>query len=881
MFEFEMNRRTFLKVSAGATAAAAAAPSILNAMENELGGKDIGPVTMQERQAIPITCHVCNIQDGALAFVENGRIVKLEGNPEHVSTRGRLCAKGNSGMWYTYNPDRILYPLKRVGARGEGKWKRITWDEALTEVAQKVNAALAESPNTVMMKFGRDRTGGALNRFINTLGSSNIVNHTSVCESSKKIGMEPTWGPDIETPDFANTKYILNFGSNVLEAAYFHNPYAQRVAEGVVENKAKLVTFDVRLSNTAGRSDEWIPVFPGTDGAVALAIGHVILREDLQDSDFIDTWCNVTTAQLKAHYKQFTPEWASTLSGVPVETIERIAREFATTKPATTYTYRGPAKHLYGSYNEKSCMMLSIMTGNVEKKGGYCMPRGMGYDQPQPQPPKAAKGNWLSDHPDYPLAGHGVAHLTPFGIAQGKQKINVLFTYMDNPVYTNPGAQAYWGKVYSDEKLIPYFVSLSTVMGEETALADIILPDCMYLERWEPESMPNSLWPWLGIRQPVIKPLGETRETRIILRDLVNAIDPNGSKGMKKYWNFKDGEDYMRQQFDNITKLKEAGGLNFLKKHGVWPIYGKLNSRTGKISDKTGREIVAEYGLHMKELSAADMAGATVDGKGTIHKNGKAIGVRRKGKNFTGFGTGDRLINVRVDEWAKYGFNPMPTFKQIPWHKEMKEDQMILTTYKYNVHVQSRTASVKWLAEIVHSNPALMNSETAAKLGVSTGDLVRVESKVGHLVTKAYVFEGIHPKVIAISTGCGHWEYGRLATLKLKEKKGGEFGAQDDPDLNNVWWEDKGVHPNAIIPTVVDPIGGSQGWFDTVVKVTKAGPNDKYGDVEGSFEKHIEAAKETMRYAYNGDLHRKMHPEMASWGGPSSVNALGGGAGGE
>ncbi|MDD5241828.1 MAG: molybdopterin-dependent oxidoreductase [Sulfuricella sp.] len=877
MLNFKISRRAFLQASAATTAAAAASPKLLKAMEVELGGKDFNPNSYIERKSIPLTCHVCNIQDGAIAFVENGRIVKLEGNPEHVSTRGRLCAKGNSGMWYTYNPDRIMYPLKRVGARGEGKWKRITWDEALAEVAQKLDAALKEDPNTISFKYGRDRTGGVIGRFMNTLGSGSLINHTSVCESSKKIGMQATWGPDIETPDFANAKYILNFGSNIMEAAYFHNPYAQRLADGMADNKAKLVTFDVRLSNTAGRSDEWVPVFPGTDGAVALALGHVILRDNLQDSDFIETWTNVTVDELKDHYKQFTPEWASKLSGVPTETIERIAKEFATAKPATTYTYRGPAKHLYGSYNEKSCMMLSIMTGNIEVRGGYCLPRGMGWPQPQPAPPKAPKPSYTAAHPDYPLAEHGVAHVLPFHIAEGRQKVNIHFTYMDNPVYTNPGSDAVWGKLYRDEKLIPYFVSWSTVMGEETALADLILPDCMYLERWEPESMPNSLWPWLGIRQPVIKPLGETRETRIIARDIIRKLDPDGKRGMKKYWNFKDGEDYMRQHFDNIPGLKEAGGLDFLKKHGVWPIYGKLNPETGKISDKTGREIVAEFGLHKKELSASDMAGAVADKSGTIMKNGKAIGVQRKGKNYAGFPTGNRLINVRVDEWAEHGFNPMPTFKRIPWHETMKDDEMILSTYKYNVHVQSRTASVKWLAEIVHSNPAWMNAETAAKIGVKTGDLVRVESKVGHLVTKAYVNEAIHPKVIAISTGVGHWGYGRLAQLKLKTEKGGAWGAQDDPDLNNVWWEDKGVHPNQIIPVVVDPIGGSQGWYDTIVKVTKAGPNDKYGDVQASWEKHVEAYKETVRYAYNGDLHRKMHPEMAAWTGPESVKHKEGG----
>lgn len=192
----KVTRRTFLKVSAGTGAAAAAAPSLLSAMENDLGGKDFGPVSGAERKAIPVNCHVCNIQDGAIAYVENDRVVKLEGNPEHVSTRGRLCAKGNSGMWYSYDPDRILYPLKRVGARGEGKWKRITWDEALTELATKLDAALKEDPNTIMLKYGRNRTGGTIDRFMKTLGSATVLNHTSVCESSKKCGMEPTWGPD-------------------------------------------------------------------------------------------------------------------------------------------------------------------------------------------------------------------------------------------------------------------------------------------------------------------------------------------------------------------------------------------------------------------------------------------------------------------------------------------------------------------------------------------------------------------------------------------------------------------------------------------------------------------------------------------------------------
>jgi len=867
----DMTRRTFIKTTAGTTAAAVAAPSMLRAMENELGGRDYSPETFKERKAIPTNCHVCNIQDGAIAYVEDGRIVKLEGNPKHVSTRGRLCAKGNAGMWYSYDPDRILYPLKRVGKRGGGKWKRISWDEALTEVTSRIDDVLKNGdPNEIMLKYGRNRTGGVLHRFTDTLGTATILNHTSVCESSKKVGMEPTWGPDIETPDFANSKYILNFGSNILEAAYFHNPYSQRITEGRVDSNAKIVTFDVRLSNTAGFSDEWIPVFPGTDGAIALAIGHVILAEDLQDNEFIKNWTNVSVKEMKAHYQQFTPAWAEKLSGVPATTIERIAREFAVAKPATTYTYRGPAKHLYGAYQEKACMMLSIMTGNVEKKGGYCLPRGMGYDQPNPQPPKPKHPSYLAHPDEFPLASHKVAHLVPFWIREGKQKISVYINYMDNPVYTNPGSEAVWGELFRDEKLIPFRVVLTPFMGEEAQTADIILPDVPYLERWEPESMPNSLWPWVGIRQPVIPAMGEGRETKDYIQEIIHRLDPDGSRNMKKYWDFKDPEDYMRQQFENVAGLKEAGGLDWLKKHGVWPVYGKLDPNTGKIIDKTGREIRAEYGLHMKKLSGSAMQGATVDRDGAIQKGGKTIGVQRNGKNYVGFPTHDRVINVRIDEWAKYGFNPMPTFKQIPWHKDLKDDEMIMTTHKFNVHVQSRTASVKWLAEIVHANWAPINTETAKRIGIKTGDLIRVESDVGHLVTKAQVTEGIHPKVTSISTACGHWGYGRLAQLKLKEK-GGKFGAQDDPDLKNVWWDDNGVHPNQIIPAVADPIGGSAGWFDTVVKVTKAHAGDKYGDIKADPAKHQEWFEKTMSFTYVGDMHRKMHPEMASWAGPDSV----------
>jgi len=453
-----LDRRQFIKFGLAAGTALALEDQLgllARAMELETAGRSVSRLTGKERMAVPYTCLVCNIEDGGLAFIEDGRVVKLEGNPRHPSTRGRLCAKVNSGLNDIYDPDRILYPLKRVGARGSGQWKRVSWDEALTEVAFKIRAVIERadqgkgSRNEIVFHWGRNRTGNFCNRFMHSLGSNAILNHTSICESSKKAGMEVTWGPDIETPDFENTKYILNFGSNIFEAAYFMNPYAQRLIDGIVSNRAKLVTFDVRLSNTAAKSHEWFPVFPGTDGIVALAMANVIMQEGLYDRDFIKDWTNVLPEDLAEYLKQFTPEMAERYSGVPAKDIRRIAIEFGSVRPATTYTYRGPSMHLYGSYNERCTMLLSIITGNIEAKGGYCLPRGMGWPQPKPVPPPGKEPSILANPPEYPLAHHKVSHHVPFMIKEGRAKVSVYFSYYVNPAYTFPSS-AFWRALYLD-----------------------------------------------------------------------------------------------------------------------------------------------------------------------------------------------------------------------------------------------------------------------------------------------------------------------------------------------------------------------------------------------------------------------------------------------
>jgi len=798
----KLDRRNFVKLGASAGAALAASNGMSvfsNAMELSLGGKSVNEKGV-ERKVVPYTCMTCNMEDGGLAYLENGKIVKLEGNPEHPGNRGKLCAKGNAGFLHAYDPARILYPLKRAGKRGEGRWKRISWEEALNEVAGKINQAIKKDPDSVAIHYGRDRTHGTISRFLNAIGSSTGLNHTSVCESSKKVGMETTWGPDIETPDFANSNYILNFGSNILEAAYFHNPYAQRVAEGKVGNKAKIVTLDTRLSNTAGFSDEWIPVFPGTDGIIALAMANVIMQEGLANEDFINKWCNVNAKKLKAHLKQYTPEMAEKESGVPAKTIRRIAIEFASAGPATTYTYRGPCKHSNGTYNEKCTMLLPIITGNIEIKGGYNLPRGMGWINgggPEPVPPKPKGHSVLAAPPDYPLANHHVCQLIGQRIKAGLQKINVYITYYYDPAYCMPDSGT-WQEILLDEKLLPYTVATGPYMSETDALADIILPDTSYLERWDPESMPSSVEKWVGLRQPVIKSPGgmSWRDVTIELGKRIPVAKP--------YYDGLTSEKWMRAHFDNMPGLKEAGGLDYLKKHGVWP---KASPTT---ADKPfGDEDSFKFGGPSKKKFL----------KGKIH--------------------------IYVKDFEKWGYQPMPHYEPIMEHAGINRNgsvprgNMVMTTFKWNVHTQSRTAGVKWLAEIVHKNPAWINPITAEAKGIGENDLIRITSELGYIVTKAHLTEGIHPSVVAVSHSCGHKGFGKLAS----GKEHGHESASYDP---NQWWTDTGVHPNEIIPVTADPIGGSQGWFDTVVTLQKARAGDQYGDKKMSLGAAQRAYEKTL-----------------------------------
>jgi thiosulfate reductase/polysulfide reductase chain A len=839
-------------------------------------------------EKIPSMCQLCSTVCGIVGYVKDGRLIKIEGNPNDPNSRGYLCARGQAGLNHLYHPERLLYPLKRVGARGEGKWKRITWDEALDEIAAKLRAVRESGkPEEFAFHQGRQRSKDYIKRFLDAFGTKTQLNHRALCSGNRRAAnLTYLWESDWDLNDVENSKYILNFGSNAFEAHQGHVPFASRIQNGRYNNGAKLVTFDVRLSNTAGASDEWFAPFPGTDGAIALAMGHTILAENLHNEQFISQWTNATVDELRELLKPHTPEWAEQVSGVPAADIRRIAIEFAQAAPTcTTMCNRGSSAHLNGYYNDRAIQLLNALVGSVGKKGGWCWSPWSGLDpvvKTPAMPPGAKTWSVLEDPPEYPLSNvwrrMRVGEIIYLYLLQGRAKLQAYMTYnLDAPV-TWP-EESLTQQVLCDESLIEFHVCINAFYNETAHFADIVLPWSTYLERWDLDARGSyNLRPYVGIRQPIVKPLGESRDIREYFPDLARRIG-----GGLEEWFKESVDEYMEQWASNVPENPATGksGLDRLKEEGAW---------------EGDREPFFE--AYNTPLSDEEMSGASVDEQsGVITKEGKGIGVMLDGKPVRGFLTPSRKFEIRSAFVEKIGKNedcselvassgskasnrpsqhsgnntdisPVPTWFQLKEHQNLADNELVMTSFKWNVHNHGRTMNLKWLAEIVHSNPAWLNPRTAKQLGLEDGDWIELTSYasaelddrsphlnrddlevedgrkiVSRMRVPIVTMQGIHPKAIAMSNSCGHSQYTSVAQAKRQPPAEGALTGCDtatyrDADWErNMWWEDtsngdpakwkpntgNGWNQNKLLPIAPDPISGQQAFHDTVVSIRKIG----------------------------------------------------------
>ena len=856
---------------------------------------------------IPTICFNCEAACGLVAVVEKdtNKIRRFEGNPEHPGSRGRNCAKGPATLNQVTDPERIRYPLKRVGKRGEGKWERVSWDEVLDDIAGRVRKALQEERrNEIMYHVGRP--GHELlyhQRILHSWGIDGHNSHTNVCSAGARAGYAFWSGIDRPSPDHANARFILLLSSH-LESGHYFNPHAQRIIEAK-EAGTKICVIDTRLSNTASKADYWMSTWPGSEAAILLAMCNVLLQEDLFDRDFLRHWVNweqylreehsdkpqtfqTFVAVLKESYASFTPEFAAKEAGIEPGVIVEVAHEIANAGSAfSSHVWRNTAAGNLGGWQvARALQFLVVLVGAVGTVGGTAPNAANKYIPAPPlMPPPAKIWNELLIPKEFPLAFFEMSFLLPHFLKEGRGKLAMYFTRVYNPVWTNPDGMS-WIEMLSDESKVERHACLTPTWSETAWFADYVLPMGHASERHDLMSQETQAARWIGFRQPILRValekqgkkfnttyeaheaagIGQVWEEDEFWIELSWRVDPDGSLGIRKYFEspYEPGkkmtvDDYYRWIFENsVPGLPAAAAkqgltaLDYMRKYGAFLIEDNV------------------YKVHEAALKAGDIADADVDPMTKIvSSNGAVLGVEVDGKACVGFPTPSRKLEFfskTIKDW-KWPEHAIPGYIKSHVHPDNIDlnagEMLLLPTFRLPTLIHTRSGNAKWLYEISNRNPLWLNSKDAENFDVKTGDLLKVHTEIGYFIDKVWVTEGIKPGVIACSHHLGRWrlaeeqggERWSTALVDLKQMGEGKWMMRtihgikpfksDDPDSSRIFWQDGGVHQNLTFPVQPDFISGQHCWHQKV-RITKPGPDDKYGDVFVDTNKSHEVYKKWM-----------------------------------
>ncbi|WP_249226529.1 molybdopterin-dependent oxidoreductase [Alicyclobacillus mengziensis] len=914
----------------------------------ELDAKAWPKKQMHHYELIPTVCFNCEAACGLLAYIdkETGQVKKLEGHPLHPGSRGRNCAKGPATVSQLTNPERILYPLKRVGKRGDGQWSRVSWEEALDDIAGRIRKSIIEGrKDEVVYHVGRPGEDEYTERVIRSWGIDGHSSHTNVCSSGGRAGYAFWMGMDRPSPDYTSAKFILMMSSH-LESGHYFNPNAQRIIEAQ-QKGTKIAVIDTRLSNTASKADYWLSPYPGTETALLLAIANQLIQTDRFNHKFVRDWTNwaefladrqylenlkarrfiesVPDGQtfedfvtvLKQLYSHYTPEFAAEESGVSAKMLRQIADEIARAGEAfSSNIWRNAAAgHRGGWMITRAIMFLNVLMGAVGEEGSM-IPNAWVKFVPARNSAPAPIREWNENHwpREYPLSYFEMSFMLPHILKKRGKRLEVYFTRVMNPVWTFPDGFS-WIEMFQDEKRVGCHVTLSPVWSETAQFSDYILPMGLATERHDLHSYETHAAQWIGFRQPVLRVAkarrgdaitdsrdanpGEVWEENEFWIELSWRIDPDGKLGIRQHFEspYRPGEkitidEYYQWIFENaVPGLPEAAALEgmtpmeYMRRYAAFEITKDVFAVHKRELDK---DLLQHAEIRPQPYSSSDGTATTssvtnaavwVDklphqanhapqpGPFKNEKGQLRAGIIVDGRAVKGFPTPSGRLEffsttLRDWGWPEYAIPIYPRndrerdemvhiVSQVH-HKTIdvnKGEYMLLPTFRLPTLIHSRTNGAKWLHETAHTNPVWINPVDAKRLGVKTGDEVRIATEIGSLVDKVWVTEGIKPGVIACSHHLGRWRLhettgsDRWNSSLVKMDDGGDgnwkigrvHGPQpwksSDPDTSRVWWTDGGVHQNIIFPVQPDPISGMMCWHQRVT-VERVVGGSRYGEIQ-------------------------------------------------
>ena len=574
-----ISRRDFLKVG-GAAAGAFIVGQLVPPKVAQAARID-GLLDASSSGYIPSMCEMCVWRCGLLAKVEKGRVVKLEGNPDHPHSNGKLCPRGQSGVMTAYDPDRVLTPMIRVGKRGEGLFRKASWEEALDLVAKNMlDIKQKYGAEAMIFSSTHNLSQVQFENLLNAFGSPNYGTQRSLCFNAMIVSNLMTYGMEEPARRYDTLKYILLTGRNLMEAISTSETLALSRA---IDRGAKVVTLDPRFTKTAAKSAEWLPIRPGTDLAFHLALLNTIIGEGLYNARFVSSFTN-GFEKLVGPISRYTPEWAFAITGIPVETIRRIAHEFAAAAPHALAHNGWRTSNFVNSFQtERAIAILNAIVGNwntamLPASGEESGVLGAPSQPPYPRVSAQRLDGVPWKYPYVPLKIGVFQEMREAVLSGTPYQAHGWFIARQNPAQSLPDR----GRTLQAFGKMDFMVTIDILMNDTSWYSDVVLPEASYLERYDPL---NIVGEKAYIRQPVIEAQGEGKSALWIYKELGSRL------GLSDYFQYRDEEDYLNQQLAplgvSLSDVRQKGYVD-LPETGIELDEPTWSTPSGKIEIFSG-----------------------------------------------------------------------------------------------------------------------------------------------------------------------------------------------------------------------------------------------------------------------------------------------------
>ena len=833
--QVEVSRRRFLQGTIAMSVVGSSAISATNLFASSEKSHSGVPESITtktgtgEAKEVATLCEMCVNKCAAIARVENGVVTKLNPNPMFPKSKNMLCPRGNAGIQALYDPDRLKFPMIRVGEKGEGKFKRVSWEEAYEAILNgtdkfpgmaKILEEEEDNRSTFLFCAGEGMAEHTYKQFYSAFGSSNWLNHASICLQTVSSAYGVTIG-GYPQADLDNAEYIVMGGANRAEAIV--TPDTMDVFKRTKGRGAKLVCIDPRFTNTAAKSDKWLAIKPGTDLALVLSLTYVVINEDIYNKAYVEENFNGFDEYKKSVLdNKYTPEWAEKITGIKAKDIYEVAREFMAHAPRSVYYPGRRSTFAKSDFQLRRAMAIfQGLGGGIDTKGGLIFGKKLKlgkhagleplYAQAEARAVEKVKKRIKGEAPytDCSIVSGGGSWLTwrnRFLEGRMGYKVRGMFVYKHNPMMNMPNTK----KTAEMLKKMELVITIDTMPSDTVMYADVVLPEATYLERTDPVKTFGGIEPSIAQRNKVIDPMFETRPVMEIMKGLTEKISKPLWEITKKY-----DEDVQDELAEAVKPAKV-------------PENSESNATTApvepvKTAAEAEAELYEEFDLtipfrHTQEEVNEHMVKSVYGEEAvkSLHEHGvfypdmdkyyKATSVNEhqyypENKKYYSVNGGkpktrSKKVECNIANLAKKGVDPMPVWRD-EYNFKVEEGKFRLLTGRHAQFTQSGTSNNAVLRDLIMENYVWINRRVAEKKGIKFGDRVEISSKVGSTQLKAYPTEKVAPDTLFFVHG---------------------FGEESEA---LTWAYKNGGNDNAVIEDVAEPVYGAASMHETNVEIRK------------------------------------------------------------